>query len=228
MRNPAIHLVLTSSLLAAVSFSAAEAAAAAAVVRAAATPVLESAEPSAKVLNTLAEGTKLDVSDAVTNGRRRIKLPSGQDGFVDDAAVELVKDEAVAKKPERPQPAACPVQQSQPRMPMFVEDWGHLAELTKSDPDVFARAELMGRRQSGASLLAHLGIGVGLGMIGLGAADRAASGEWSNGMNWLVIAGAAAAVISGITAWNYAPDRGDMANAVNLWNRRHPDKPLAP
>jgi hypothetical protein len=228
MHTSALPRALFSLPFALATLFATEAAAAPAVVRAPATPVLESTAPAAKVLETLDEGTKIDVSETVTDGRRRLTLPSGQIGFIDDAAIELAKEEPAAKQPARPPAAERPAKKAPPRMPIFVADYGHLAELTRSDPEIFERAQLMERRQSGASLIAHLGIGMGVGMFGLLMIDRVASGEWRKGPEWAAIGGAIVAVVSALIAWNYAPDRGDMVDAVNLWNLRHPDKPLAP
>lgn len=228
MRRPALYLVLLSSLSLPGSVFARRAAAAPAAMHGSAVQVHESAQPDAKVVQALPEGTQPDTADKTTEVKPLSNPPSGQEAHVDDDAVEIVKAEAAPKPSACPPAPRCSCKEQPRRMPTFVVDWGHLAELTKSDADVFARAEMLERRQAGASLLARSAIGVGLAIVALGTIDRLATGAWRDGMPWAVAGGVAAAVISAVSAWNYAPDHGDLADAVNLWNRRHPDKPLAP
>jgi hypothetical protein len=228
MRTTAAKLAVVCSLVLTCSFVAGVAVAAPAMVRGADAQVLESAAPDAKVLQTLPQGTKVDAADQATDGKRRIKLPSGIEGFIDDAALGPVTETPAGKKPEPPQACACAAKERPARLPVFVVDWGHLAELTKSDPDVLAVAENGEKRARGASLLAHGGVGVGLAVTFVGFLRHVQTGQWSKATELTFAGGLVMAALSALAAWNYAPDHGDLADAVNLWNLRHPDKPLAP
>jgi hypothetical protein len=228
MYKVAGKLALVCSFAVIGNFAASVAAAAPAVVRGTEARVLESAAPDAKVVQTLPPGTKVDAADTATDGKRRIKLPSGIEGFIDDAALEPVTETPAGNMPEPPQACTCAAKERPVRLPVFVVDWGHLAGLTKSDPDVLAVAENGEKRARGASLLGHGGVGVGLAVTFVGFLRHVQTGQWSKGTELTFAGGLVMAALSALAAWNYAPDHGDLADAVNLWNLRHPDRPLAP
>ncbi|MBN2577145.1 MAG: hypothetical protein JXP73_21465 [Deltaproteobacteria bacterium] len=172
--------------------------------------------------------------------RQGVAAPA-EEGVGDDAAIEPMKkeparektvepteEELAPRKPECPPPAPCVCKEQPARAPVFVVDWAHLADLTRGDPGVLALAQNGEKRTRGASLLAHGGVGIGLAVTFVGYLRHVQTGQWSRGTELTFAGGLFLAALSAITAWNYAPDRGDMADAVNYWNQRHPDRPLAP
>ncbi len=65
-------------------------------------------DPSAPVLQTFPEGARVSVSEDVTDGWRRIRLPDGRIGYVEDAAVSLAPPAAPPPAAARPPPGPPP------------------------------------------------------------------------------------------------------------------------
>jgi hypothetical protein len=114
------------------------------------------------------------------------------------------------------------------RLPIYVESWPRLPELTQSDRVVFARAD---RLASGWAST----VGTTLELLGLsgavaafGTVDRLARDHWTNTAKWTVASGLGVAIATLITAWAISPGRDEFLEVINQWNLRHPDHPLAP
>lgn len=114
------------------------------------------------------------------------------------------------------------------RPPVYIEDWGRLAELTQADPQIFEKAEFWAKQHDNARVVLASGIILGGGAIALGTVDRLTSDQWTETTKWSVAGGVGAIVLSLFTAWAFSPDRDDLLTVINHWNLRHPDRPLAP
>ena len=115
-----------------------------------------------------------------------------------------------------------------PRLPVYVESWPRLAELTQSDPVVFDRADNWASRWSTT-------VGTTLELLGLsgavaafGTVDRLARDHWTNTGKWTVAGGLGVAIATLITAWAISPGRAEFLAVINQWNPRNPDRPLVP
>ena len=130
--------------------------------------------------------------------------------------------------PAKPAAAAlCNCGPPRPPLPMYVEDWGRLADLTLSDPVVFSKADFWRNRQDTSRWL-FAGVILGGGAAALATFDRLGTGSWTDANKWMLAGGLSAAVLSLLAHWAFAPDRDDRLTVINHWNLRHPDQPLAP
>ena len=121
-------------------------------------------------------------------------------------------------------PAACPL----PPAPVYVADWGRLADLTRADALVYSHAEFWAARRQSADWVLALGVAVGGGVAVLGTINWLIEDEWSKNNKRVTVGGAAVAAIALFANWTFAPDRDDLATVINQWNIRHPDRVLAP
>lgn len=112
-------------------------------------------------------------------------------------------------------------------LPLYVEDWGRLADLTRGDPRVFQQADFWRTRKENTRWLVA-GILAGSGVATLATAHRLQAGEWSDRNKWMLVGGLTTALISTLAYWAFSPDRDDLLTVINHWNLRHPDRPLAP
>lgn len=112
-------------------------------------------------------------------------------------------------------------------LPLYVEDWGRLANLTREDSRVFGHADFWRTRQESTRWLVA-GIVIGGGVSALATADRLGAGEWSDRNKWMLVGGLTTALVSTLAYWAFSPDRDDLLTVLNQWNLRHPDRPLAP
>ena len=114
------------------------------------------------------------------------------------------------------------------RLPVYVESWARLFELTESDPVVSARADrLVSRRETTVGTTLEL-LGLSGTVAAFGTFDRLANDHWTNTAKWTLVGGLGVAIATLITAWAICPDRTDFLGVINQWNTRHPDRPLAP
>ena len=114
------------------------------------------------------------------------------------------------------------------RLPTYVADWDHLAELTRSDPAVFARADHWAyRREHAIWSLGSVALLSG-GVAVAGTFVRLDTDHWTKTTKWSVAGGLTVAVVSFLTAWAISTDRSDLESVITQWNLRHPDRPLAP
>lgn len=130
--------------------------------------------------------------------------------------------------PAKPAAAAvCNCGPARPPLPLYVEDWARLADLTQADPVVFSKADFWRSRQDTSRWL-FAGVILGGGAAALASFDRLGTGRWTDTNKWMLAGGLSAAVLSVLTYWAFAPDRDDLLTVINHWNLRHPDQTLAP
>ena len=113
-------------------------------------------------------------------------------------------------------------------LPVYIENWGRLAELTQSDPVVFPKAEFWARRREHTDWIVGSGLILGGGAIVLGTVDRLTNDAWSKTAKWMVAGGVGVELVSIFVAWAFGPDRDDLLTVINQWNLHHSDHPLAP
>ena len=121
-------------------------------------------------------------------------------------------------------PAVCPL----PPAPVYVADWGRLAELTRSDALVYSHAEFWAARRQSTQWFLAVGIAAGGGVATLGTMTWLIDDKWSKDNKRMTVAGLAVAAVAVFANWAFAPDRDDLATVINEWNLRHPDRALAP
>jgi hypothetical protein len=202
----------------------------------------------APAVETLSPGTKLEADQAPTSdGWRRVQLRSGKFAFVHDGDVEV--DLAHAAKPaapaaahvaEAPSPApaaeasssapidAVSAPEARPAGPslQYVGTFSHLAELVKSDPDVFDLASGIASRRTAASQLVWGGAFGGIFLAALGS-FAAAHDAFSPSTNaTLISAGGAIFFLGPLIGAAIWPLHDDQTAVINMWNARHPDRPF--
>lgn len=114
------------------------------------------------------------------------------------------------------------------RLPVYIADWGRLAELTQSDRLVFPQADFWADRQEHVRWILGGGLFVGVGVAIAGTISRVATDHWTDTAERSVAAGVSVAALTLIAAWWLSPDHDDLLTVINQWNFRHPDRPLAP
>lgn len=153
------------------------------------------AQPDATspVLHTFVEKAEVSVSEEAEAGWRRVRLPDGSVGWIQERALRLVTAEAVpavASPPAAPAatvpaPAMKPVEAQAPAVTLatatdrptatpapapriYVKDLDHLAELVKEDDLVGPKARQLAERKttSGAVTLVSIAAGLGVGVLG--------------------------------------------------------------
>ncbi len=125
---------------------------------------------------------------------------------------------------ETKSPAACAALPA----PVYVADWGRLAELTRSDALVYSHAEFWAARRQAADWLLAVGFAAGGGVAALGTINWLIDDEWSKTDKRMTVGGIAVVALAVFANWAFAPDRDDLATVINHWNLRHPDRLLAP
>jgi hypothetical protein len=201
----------------------------------------------APVLQTLQAGTHVVADDAATNGWRRIELPDGRFAFVPDGDVKAdpswVPPKKVAAAP--PEAAVPPAPRTlQPVEPIagesrplqYVTDFRHLADLVKSDPEVFDLAdEIATRRTTAAALVAGgLAGGVALRILAQTALQKETCTALLSGGQVCVesdnetldLVGLAVMVAGPLLGAVFWPTRADQTRVINAWNERHPSRPF--
>jgi hypothetical protein len=141
-------------------------------------------------------------------------------------AEPAVQEKPAAKAGHRadaPSPA-CP----KPVLPVYIADWGRLAELTGSDPEIAPKSKFWAKRHEDTMTIFAAGTIVGTGALLLGTVDRLTSDGWTKTGKWEVVGGAGGVLFTLFLSWLFDPDHDDFLTVVNHWNLRHPDRPLAP
>ncbi len=133
----------------------------------------EAPRPDAAVLHVFPEQTKLSVSEEVTDGWRKVRLPDGNTGYLRDDQIKLLPEPSTATTAEEaktsettdedallasPRAAAPPVEPlpkasprprpARVRTTIYVKDLDHLAELVSSDRKVHPMAEDLATRHT--------------------------------------------------------------------------------
>jgi hypothetical protein len=213
-------------------FASALARAAPATVRAGEAPARSAPLRDAPVLHVYGEGAAVSVSEVVEQGFRRIRLPDGGVGFVEDGQVRV---DAAPQGPAIVAAAvAVPPRDLSPRV--YVRGLDHLTVLVKADADLAARARRLERRRRAAIATGVVGFGASLALTAAGflrmnqAFDQAsgappydAPGSAGTG---LVISGLAVCAVTPLVMWAVLPKREDVLDVVNGWNARHPGQPF--
>jgi hypothetical protein len=242
------------SLVAALALGSSSVAAAAPSVTTQDTSARSAPYKVAPVLQALEAGTHVVADDVATNGWRRIELPDGRFAFVPDGDVKVDPSWVPPKKTAAvaaPAPAAPPdvVGPPEPRTlqpvdpiaregrPLrYVTDLRNLAELVKSDPEVFNLAdEIATRRTTSAALIAGgLAGGVALRILArtalqsetcapLASGDQVCAERDNKTLDLVGLAVMVAGPLLGAAFW---PTRADQTRVINAWNERHPGRPF--
>jgi hypothetical protein len=125
-------------------------------------------------------------------------------------------------------PATVPPICTPAKLPVYIEDWGRLSQLTQSDFEIFSKVEFWADRKRTTTSVSGGGLLLGVGLSTLGIAARLDSGHWTKTSKELVAGGVAVVLVSVFVNWAFSPDRDDLLTVMNHWNLRHPDRPLAP
>jgi uncharacterized protein YgiM (DUF1202 family) len=210
-------------------------------------------------VGALVGGDRVEADETATNGWRRIQLPGGKAGYVLDAdlRVEATPVKAPPPKPappsvfapvSEPAPAApstpsgagstAPVQPLAPaatpgRAPIYAGDFSHLAELVKSDHEVFDLADGLATRHTASSVLIWGGVFGGIALNVLAATafkkkscvpDGTVCVESNNSTVQAI--GIDLIVLGPLLGWAIRPTRDDKTRVINAWNGNHPDRPF--
>ncbi len=226
-RHPALALFLALSV-------PARALAEPAVVKVFEAEARSAPDRSAPVVHVFAESARISVSEEATQGWRKVRLPDGGVGFVEERALAFPERPAGGGVPA-PAPAApatsAPPAPSTPAPRIYVQDLGHFAELVKDDPKVAPLARSLQARRTGAYLVGGVGLAISTG-LSVAAVSHFGDAEGNRGRD-LLVGGIVVATASVLAAWLILPSRADFLEAVNEWNARHPDRqfevtPFAP
>jgi hypothetical protein len=255
MRPPKqVSLRRGSSLIPALALTSSSVAAAAPSVTTQGTVARSAPFKVAPVVQELGPGTHVVADDVATNGWRRIQLTDGRFAFVPDADLKVDPSWTPPPKPapvEAPAPAApaeaaaAPEPKTAPpvaplapeaRPLQYVTDYRHLAELVKSDPEVFNLADEIATRRTTAAVLVGAGLvgGVALRILSETALQKENCSSLPSGSQLCVesdnktldLVGMAVMVavpLIGAALW---PTRADQTRVINAWNARHPGRPF--
>ncbi len=113
-------------------------------------------------------------------------------------------------------------------IPVYVDTWGRLADLTAYDAKVGEQARFWARRHDGIATFVAAGTIIGGGAILLGTVNRLTNDSFSTANKWEIGGGAVVMLASALAWWLVSPDRDDFLTVINHWNLRHRDRPLAP
>jgi len=106
-------------------------------------------DTTSPVLHTFVEKAEVSVSEEAEAGWRRVRLPDGSVGYIQESALRLVTAEAAPPAAPAPAPAAAQApaadrperEATTPSPKIYVKDLEHLAELVKEDPLVGPKAQ---------------------------------------------------------------------------------------
>jgi Bacterial SH3 domain len=176
------------------------------------------AEPNAQSekLSTLNEDTRISVSEVASDGWRKTRLPDGQVGWIEDKNVRLI---APGEVPLR---TAAPESMKPREVQIYIKDLDHLAQLTKSDPPVFAKANSLANRRTTANVFMIGGGVLGGIMTVVGASTLECTGDGCN--SGLMYSGLAIMLGGAVVGLIAAPSRSDILDVINDWNQRNPDR----
>jgi len=133
-----------------------------------------------------------------------------------------------AAKPAKPAEAARTAVSPHHPVVLYIQDWEHLADVTRSDAEVFDRADSLSMRGSASRQITTAGWLLGGSIAASAAIARLSTDHWTSFTKDGLAGGLGLLAVSYAISWFVAPDHGDLAAVVNEWNQRHPDRPLAP
>lgn len=243
------------SVVVALLLAASPASAAPAVVQVFEAPARGAPGPDAPVLHVFPEETKIFVSEEVTDGWRKVRLPDGKTAYVRDDQIKLLPEaqtetsetaaEAAVLAPRRPAaPPVEPLPKANPRprparvrTTIYVKDLDHLAELVESDRVVHPMAEDLASRHTIAKVAFWGGSLAGAGLM-LASVTILKTKECNPGIPGYpdicantsnltaMMIGLGIALAGTIGWWAVTPKRSDLLDVINTWNGRHPDEPF--
>ena len=111
---------------------------------------------------------------------------------------------------------------------LYIQDWSHLAEVTRTDAQVFARADYLAMRSEASRQVTIVGWLLGGSVALAGTISRLSTDHWTDFTKWSVGGGLGLVALTSAISWLVEPNHSDLAAVVNDWNQRHPDRPLAP
>src|SRR5512133_3389222 len=138
------------------------------------------AGPSADAapLQTFPEGAQVSVSEESQGGWRRIRLPDGKVGWIEERALTFGPVVVDAPVPPAPAPpTAAPAMPAAPPAPpaavdlkprIYVKDLDHLSELVRGDPVAGPKAARLAQRRTGAWTVGGIGLAVSAGFFAYG------------------------------------------------------------
>ncbi len=198
------------------------------------------------VLHTFVEKAEVSVSEEAEAGWRRVRLPDGNVGYLQESALRLVTAEAPVPAAPAPAPAAPPAaaqapvadrperEATPPAPKIYVKDLEHLAELVKEDPLVGPKAQQLAERRKTSLALGIGGVAVGVVLTAVGISSR--SREDCTGPSGsfcvekpdfgMMYGGLGVAAVSGLISYALMPKSGDLLDVINEWNTRHPANPF--
>ncbi len=199
-------------------------------------------DAAALVVKTFPEDTELSVSEEVTDGWRRVRLPDESVGYVRDDEVEL-DDAQPAPARATPRRVAAP-EPERPASILYIKNLDHLSEVVRRDDVVFQQVDALKTRRNLAwgSLLVGGAVGLALevGALTVFAHDDctvAASGSSIGGpfdssfcvkkLNEpMLLAGVGTMMVGGLVGLLLLPKHGDLLDVINTWNQRHVYSPI--
>jgi hypothetical protein len=211
-----------------------------AVVRLFEAPARAAPSKEAPVVHTFTEGQQVSVSETSTDGFRKVRLPDGGVGFVEEAALTVgaspraFPPNAAPPVPTTGAPAGLPAAAPDLRARIYVKDLDHLAELVKGDAQVAPLAEKMVTQKQTAWAVGGAGLVAGAVMIAIGVSQL--NSDFNRSMNdpgagspsqrgaGVVVGGSAVIGLAAIATYAIMPKRDDLLDVVNTWNQRHPDQ----
>lgn len=199
-------------------------------------------DPQSEVVHTLIENQEISVSETAEEGYRRVRLPDGSTGWVEEAALAFSAAEDATPPTEVSEEAAAypshaPLREKEPatRGLIYVKDLRRLAELVDGDEVVSPLARNLHQRHvtsevvwwgsliGGAALLAASVLVPGDDCSTIGGSKYCSFGPTNYG---LMYGGLGLGVIGPIVGWILTPKRDDLLDVINNWNVRHPDEPF--
>lgn len=205
--------------------------------------------PDAPVVHRFTERAEVSVTEESKEGWRRVRLPDGGTGWIEDAAIALGNPVAapppapplasptppLASAPPpataAPSPLAPPAQKPDLHPRLYVEDAGQLPRLMGKDPRFAVDAESLANRRKAAFVVGGLGLATSIALTFAGAS--AASSQNPSDPNFnvsagsdLMLAGIVTLAVGVAAAILVYPHRGEVLDLLNGWNIAHPEQPL--
>lgn len=199
--------------------------------------------PDSEVVHTLIENQEVSVSETAEEGYRRVRLPDGNTGWVEEAALAFGTSEEAAAPPPSEEgtaayPSHAPLREPEVASPaplIYVKNLKHLAELVEDDETVSPLARDLHQRHVTSQVVGWGGMLGGLALMTaglllpqddcqfIGSTEFCSFGAKHFG---LMYGGLAVAALSPLIGWIIAPKREDLLDVINTWNARHPDEPF--
>jgi hypothetical protein len=196
--------------------------------------VHESPNDSSAVIHTFPENAQISVSEEAQQGWRRVRLPNGATGWVQEKNLRIGAGTAAATPPASDAPLAAQPAPSEPKARIYVKDLPHLAELTKTDAVVHPKANQLAERHTQGQVAQWIGFGAGLGLVATSLVFFATMPEpgapdFSQRLETSIVflaGGVLVALAGGAVGAILSPKREDLLDVINEWNTRHPAEPF--